>query len=100
MVSRREFPLAADLIVPDSYTRVVGMIRTALLVLCIAACSKSDHGVKASPEKRPAAIGSDTSSCALAMIVDTTGVSIGTPAGTCHSVRVGGKPDVAWVETE
>ena len=76
------------------------MIRTALVMLCMAACSKSDHGVKASPETRPAAIGSETASCALAMIVDTTGVSIGTPAGTCHAVRVGGKPDVAWVETE
>jgi hypothetical protein len=34
------------------------------------------------------------------MVVDATGVSLGTPAGTCHAQRVAGKPDVAWVEAE
>lgn len=64
------------------------MIRTALVWLCVAACSKSEPTVNASP------------ACALVIVADPTGVSIGTSAGACRSARIGGAPDLAWVETE
>jgi biopolymer transport protein ExbD len=40
------------------------------------------------------------SACALAIVVDGEGVTIGTSAGACRAARVDGKPDVTWVEAE
>lgn len=64
----------------------------------MAACSKSEPAYKASP--KPAAGGSAAPGCALAVVVDASGLSIGTPAGACHAARIDGKLDVVWLEAE
>lgn len=70
------------------------MIRAAVVVLCLAACSKSE------PHAKPAPPPAKDRSCELAIVLDPTGVSIGTAAGACHAARVDGKPDLAWVESQ
>jgi hypothetical protein len=69
------------------------LVRVVAGVALVVACSKGEPPKKAPVAKPDAA-------CALAIVVDPGGVSIGTQAGACRAPRVDGKPDVAWVESE
>lgn len=83
------------------------MNRAAVLWLCVAACSKSDPPrMKSEPlttksaSPKPAGAGSDATSCAVDIVIDPTGASIATTAGSCRAPRIDGKLDIPWFEAE
>lgn len=80
------------------------MLRTAIVLGCVAACSKSDPPAKSSPATSPApalaAPRSDASSCSVAIVIDAMGATIATAAGSCRAPRIHGQLDVPWFEAE
>jgi hypothetical protein len=74
------------------------MIRIGLAVLCVVACSKGEP--RAKPKTLETGSGSASPSCGAEIVIDPTGVSIGTRAGACRAARVDGKPDLVWVEAQ
>lgn len=69
------------------------LVRVVVGVVLVAGCSKGEQAKKA-PVPKP------NEACALAIVADPSGVSIGTQGGACRAPRVDGKPDMAWVESE
>jgi biopolymer transport protein ExbD len=75
------------------------MIRTLLVLLCAASCSKSDTRARAQQQLQ-AGSGAAQPSCAVEIVLDEKGDSIATAAGACRAPRVDGKPDKLWLEAE